>query len=451
MAPATLCAVQGDDYPGDVGPCGPDNLLHLAYGGAGGNDVINDQHTALQRCAYRISAFPVGLGFLAVEGVGHINAVLLGEGRGGYRGQGNSLVGGSENQIELNAGIDNRARVMTPKRGQSGARIEASGIEEVRAGATGLECELAETKHATIQGEFQKFTLVRLHSNRWMSRGIGLRYDTRTSWYEGDMRVISLNANGIRAAARKGFFDWLDKQSADVVCIQETKAQEHQLSDEVFRPGGFHCYYHDAEKKGYSGVAIYARQKPDRVIRGLGRADRGVKDWQEFDREGRYIEARFGGLSVVSLYLPSGSSSEERQAAKFRFLDLFMPYLMRLRRRRREYVLCGDWNIAHKPIDLKNWRANQKNSGFLPEERAWMDNLFGRAKYVDTFRRVNQEPEQYTWWSNRGRAWDNNVGWRIDYQVATPEIGGRVLGTSIYKDDRFSDHAPLIMDYAGGA
>jgi exodeoxyribonuclease-3 len=253
------------------------------------------------------------------------------------------------------------------------------------------------------------------------------------------MRIISLNANGIRAAARKGFFDWLPTTGADVVCIQETKAQEHQLGDPVFRPEGYHCYYFDAEKKGYSGVAVYARREPDSVIRGLG--------FDEFDREGRYIEARFGKLSVASLYLPSGSSSEERQAAKFRFLDQFMPRLKNLRRRRREYVLCGDWNIAHRQIDLKNWRSNQKNSGFLPEERAWMDELFGPRRYVDAFRVVNQEPDQYTWWSNRGRAWDKNVGWRIDYQVLTPGLGDRVRGASIYKDERFSDHAPLTIDY----
>ena len=253
------------------------------------------------------------------------------------------------------------------------------------------------------------------------------------------MRIISLNANGIRAAARKGFFDWLPTTGADVVCIQETKAQEHQLGDAVFRPEGYHCYYFDAEKKGYSGVAVYARREPDSVIRGLG--------FDEFDREGRYIEARFGKLSVASLYLPSGSSSEERQAAKFRFLDQFMPRLKNLRRRRREYVLCGDWNIAHRQIDLKNWRSNQKNSGFLPEERAWMDELFGPRRYVDAFRVVNQEPDQYTWWSNRGRAWDKNVGWRIDYQVLTPGLQDRVRGASIYKDERFSDHAPLTIDY----
>jgi len=252
-------------------------------------------------------------------------------------------------------------------------------------------------------------------------------------------RVISLNANGIRAAARKGFFDWMDKQSADVVCIQETKAQVHQLTDDCFQPAGYHCFYEDAVKKGYSGVAIYSRHEPTEVIRGFGE--------KEFDDEGRYLELRLGKISVVSVYLPSGLSGEERQAAKFRFLDAFEPHLEKLQALDSEYILCGDWNIAHKEIDLRNWKANRKNSGFLPEEREWMDKVFGPVNYVDAFREINPEPDQYTWWSNRGRAWDNNVGWRLDYQVVTPGLKDRVLTTDIYKAERFSDHAPLTMDY----
>jgi exodeoxyribonuclease-3 len=253
------------------------------------------------------------------------------------------------------------------------------------------------------------------------------------------MRIVTLNANGIRSAARKGFFDWMDGQDADVVCVQETKAQLEQLADPVFHPHGYHCYYVDAEKKGYSGVAIYSRRKPEQVVAGYGS--------REFDAEGRYVELQFKGLSVVSLYLPSGSSSEQRQQAKFRFLDEFMPYLRALKRRRRDYILCGDWNIAHRPIDLKNWRANQKNSGFLPEERAWLDRLFDEAGYVDGFREINAEPEQYTWWSNRGQAWQKNVGWRIDYQILSPRLRGSVNAAAIYKAQRFSDHAPLTVDY----
>ena len=253
------------------------------------------------------------------------------------------------------------------------------------------------------------------------------------------MRIITLNANGIRSAERKGFFAWMAKQDADVVCIQETKAQRDQLTDPVFHPTGYHCYYVDAEKKGYSGVAIYSRQKPQEIVAGYGS--------REFDAEGRYIEAKFKGLSVVSVYLPSGSSGEERQQAKFRFLAEFMPHLRGLVRRKRDYVLCGDWNIAHKEIDLKNWRSNQKNSGFLPEERAWMDELFGDARYVDAFREVDPRPEQYTWWSNRGQAWAKNVGWRIDYQVMSPGLRGCVARAGIYKAQRFSDHAPLVVDY----
>lgn len=253
-------------------------------------------------------------------------------------------------------------------------------------------------------------------------------------------RVITLNTNGIRSAARKGFFEWLAAQGADVVCLQETKAQEHQLEDDAFRPQGYHCYYEDAERKGYAGVALFSRERPRRVLRSFG--------MDESDAEGRYLEAQYDGLSVISLYLPSGSSGEHRQEAKFRFLDEFLPHLRKLRRRRREYIICGDWNIAHRKIDLKNWRSNQKNSGFLPEERAWLDEVFGKVGFVDAFRVVNEEPEQYTWWSNRGRAWEKNVGWRIDYQVVSPGLRDAVRRVDIYKDERYSDHAPLTIDYA---
>jgi len=232
-----------------------------------------------------------------------------------------------------------------------------------------------------------------------------------------------------------------------VVCIQETKAQESQLEADDFYPAGYHCYYFDAEKKGYSGVAIYARQKPDRIIRGLG------EGFEDMDAEGRFIQADFtredgSKRSVVSLYLPSGSSKEERQQIKFSFMDRFTDRLKAMRRQRREFVLCGDWNIVHKEIDIKNWKSNQKNSGCLPEERAWLDKVFGPLGFVDAFRVSNQEAGQYTWWSNRGQAWANNVGWRIDYQIVTPTLGDTIKDASIYRDERFSDHAPLIIDYA---
>jgi len=253
------------------------------------------------------------------------------------------------------------------------------------------------------------------------------------------MRIITLNVNGIRAAARKGFFDWLALQNADVVCLQETKAQAGQIDAPVFRPEGFQCHYLDAEKKGYSGVALYSKAGPDEVIQGLG--------WPDMDAEGRYLEARFGNLSVVTLYLPSGSSSEGRQTVKFSFLDRFMPFLDECAQSGRVYVFCGDWNIAHRNIDLKNWRSNQKNSGFLPEERAWMDGLFGTGSWVDAFRMACQDAEQYTWWSNRGQAWAKNVGWRIDYQIVSASLHDKIRAVSIYKDERFSDHAPLTIDY----
>jgi len=253
------------------------------------------------------------------------------------------------------------------------------------------------------------------------------------------VKVISVNVNGIRAAHRKGFFDWIQKEKADVICIQETKAQIDQLVDEILKPKGYHACFNDAVKKGYSGTAIYSKKKPDKITNKLG--------WEVADTEGRYLQADFGKLSVVSLYLPSGSSKEERQLLKYEFLDQFNLLLKKMRRQRREYIICGDWNIAHKEIDLKNWKANQKNSGFLPEERAWMDQLFDDVGMVDSFRVVNQEPDQYTWWSNRGQAWANNVGWRIDYQIVTPGLRDKIKSVLIYKDERFSDHAPLITNY----
>lgn len=253
------------------------------------------------------------------------------------------------------------------------------------------------------------------------------------------MRIISLNANGIRSAARKGFFDWLPSRRADVVCLQETRAQEHQLGEDILRPKGWFSVWHDAEKKGYSGVALYSRAEPDRVQIGFG--------WPDVDHEGRFIQADFGKLSIISLYLPSGTSGDARQAVKYDLMARMVPLLESFRRKRREYIICGDWNIAHKQIDIRNWRSNQKNSGFLPEERAWMDQLFGPLGFVDAFRVVDPSPDQYTWWSNRGRAWDNNVGWRIDYQVITPGLRDRVRKAAIYKAQRFSDHAPLTIDY----
>lgn len=253
------------------------------------------------------------------------------------------------------------------------------------------------------------------------------------------MRIITLNANGIRSAARKGMFEWLASQAADVICIQELKAQEADLQHPTFTMPGYHAYFHYAEKKGYSGVGIYTRHKPKSVVTGLG--------WEAADKEGRYVAIELDDLWVASIYLPSGTAGDHRQIVKFEFLKHFTEHLKNLKQQPHEYVICGDLNIAHKTIDLKNWKANQKHSGFLPEERAWMDQLLGELGFIDAFRVINQKADHYTWWSNRGRAWDNNVGWRIDYQIITPGLAGKIKSASIYKDQRFSDHAPLIMEY----
>ena len=253
------------------------------------------------------------------------------------------------------------------------------------------------------------------------------------------MRIITLNCNGIRAAARKGFFNWLATVDADIVCLQETKAQIDQLTDPIFHPDNFHSYYFDADKKGYAGTALYCRAKPLNITKGLG--------FEIADSEGRYLQADFNGLSVASLYLPSGSAGEERQARKLAFMGQYMQHMEMLRKDDREYIICGDWNICHKEIDLKNWKANKKNSGFLPEERQWLDELYYELGFIDAFRMVNQEADQYSWWSNRGQARAKNVGWRLDYHVISPGLQDKVLSAEIYTAQNFSDHAPVILDY----
>jgi exodeoxyribonuclease-3 len=259
------------------------------------------------------------------------------------------------------------------------------------------------------------------------------------------LRIITANLNGIRSAASKGFFDWLAAQDADVVCLQELKAQEADMSAQMLAPGGMYGHFHYAEKKGYSGVGIYSRLAPVKVTSGIC--------VEEFDIEGRYIQADFelasGLLSVVSIYLPSGSSSEERQQAKFRFMAEFAPKMKALLESGRHVVLCADWNIAPCAIDLKNWKSNQKNSGFLPEERAWMAARLAEG-WGDAYRLLHPDAtdECYTWWSNRGQAWAKNVGWRLDYQLVTPSMVSAVRAASVFKAQRFSDHSPLIVDYA---
>ena len=253
------------------------------------------------------------------------------------------------------------------------------------------------------------------------------------------MRIITLNCNGIRAAARKGLFNWLATVDADIVCLQETKAQIDQLTDPIFHPDNFHSYYFDAERKGYAGTALYCRAKPLKITKGLG--------FEIADSEGRYLQADFNGLSVASLYLPSGSAGEERQARKLAFMGQFMQHMKMLRNDDREYIICGDWNICHKEIDLKNWKANKKNSGFLPEERQWLDELYYELGFIDAFRLVKQEADQYSWWSNRGQARAKNVGWRLDYHVISSGLRNKVMSAEIYTDQNFSDHAPVILDY----
>lgn len=252
------------------------------------------------------------------------------------------------------------------------------------------------------------------------------------------LRIISANVNGIRSAAKKGFVDYLARADADIVCVQELKAQEADLDASLRQPNGMYGFLHCAEKRGYSGVAIYSKKAPDNVQYGFG--------LPEFDAEGRFIRADFGALTAISLYLPSGSSSEDRQAVKYRLMEAFMPMLKDLLAEQRQIVICGDWNIAHQNIDIKNWKGNLKNSGFLPEERAWLSEVI-ESGWIDLWRTLYPQEAGYTWWSNRGLAYANNVGWRIDYQMASASLASCAQSAHIYKEEKFSDHAPLVVDY----
>ena len=255
------------------------------------------------------------------------------------------------------------------------------------------------------------------------------------------MQIITLNLNGIRAANRKDFFPWLKEQNADYICLQELKAQETDLSLEMKSPFEYKGYFSFAIKKGYSGVGIYTKYKPLKVTKHLG--------IPELDDEGRYIELEFKNLIIISIYLPSGSSGEERQTFKYKVLDKIYKVFKDKINLGKDIIVCGDFNIAHHEKDLKNFKGNKKNSGFLPDEREWLTKLFTKGRWTDVYRILHPEEGEgsYTWWSNRGQAWLKNVGWRIDYQISNYENAIRAKKAYVYKDERFSDHAPLIIEY----
>ena len=253
------------------------------------------------------------------------------------------------------------------------------------------------------------------------------------------MRIITCNVNGLRAAHGKGFTAWMLAQKPDICCLQEIKARESDLPPELLAPKGLHAFFHPAEKRGYSGVAVYAKRQPHNVTIGLG--------IPEFDVQGRFLQADFGELSVVSLYMPSGTMGEEAQARKYKFMERFLPRLEAMRACGREFVVCGDWNIAHREIDVKNWRTNQTTTGFLPPEREWLTRVLEEHGFVDVFRKVDPSPDRFTWWTEFGNARARNVGWRIDYQIATPGIAKKARKAGIYMDEVFSDHAPVVIEY----
>lgn len=252
------------------------------------------------------------------------------------------------------------------------------------------------------------------------------------------MKIISINVNGIRSAANKGLFAWLEQENPDIICFQEIKCDLDKIPQELIKWNNYHTEFYSAQKSGYSGVAIFSKIKPHNIIYGINN--------DEFDYEGRSIQFDYSDFSVISLYLPSGSSGPDKQIKKFKFMQYYQEYLQNILNSKKNFIICGDWNIAHNEIDLKNWKGNLKNSGFLPEERQWINSLF-EAGFIDVWRKLYPSEPGYTWWSNRGQAYAKNVGWRIDYQIVTPQISTTAVNASIYKQTKFSDHAPLIMQY----
>ena len=253
------------------------------------------------------------------------------------------------------------------------------------------------------------------------------------------IKVITVNLNGIRSAGKKNFFAWVVAQQADLICIQEVRATEKQLNDPAFHLDGYTVYSSHAQKSGYSGVAIYCKNPPKNIISGLG--------WPIADDEGRYIQLDFENFKIANIYIPSGTSGDLRQSIKYDFLKLYQEILAKQIQESIPYIICGDFNIAHRNIDIKNWRTNQKHSGFLPEERAWLDLIFDQIGFIDVYRFKNPDKIEYTWWSNFANSWNNNVGWRIDYQIASPQLKNKIISTEIYRQEKFSDHAPLIIEY----
>lgn len=255
-----------------------------------------------------------------------------------------------------------------------------------------------------------------------------------------DLRIISYNVNGIRAAVRKGFIKWLETDPADIICIQELKAHECDIDKDAIEAAGYRPHLYCADKKGYSGVGILTRLNPDKMVFG--------HDNEQSDLEGRVLRADYGDLTVISVYFPSGTTGEQRQSYKYQWLDEFLDYLNELKKTRSKLIICGDYNIAHKEIDLFNPKGNQKTSGFLPEERAWFDRFLSHG-FVDTLRQVTQEPHKYSWWSvMRPSTRLNNRGWRIDYITVTENLKEMILDADVFPEVKHSDHCPVYLKLA---
>src|SRR5690606_15191507 len=402
------------------------------------------QHAPGQRRADQGAAFAVILGFLAVETPGQIALVMFGQRDRRGRRQRNAFIGRAEDHIELDATVDNGRRIETSQLGQGRAAVEQTGIEEIGAGAPGFQSELTKAQNPALDGEADELALIRLHEENsrktlisLIARSLG--YHTHTSFQGPFMRIISVNVNGIQAAAQRGLLSWLQAQNADVICLQDTRASVVELDDPAYQLDGYFLYACDAEIPEQGGVALYSRLQPKAIIMGLG--------FETADRYGRYLQADFDKVSISSLLLPTGRGGDEELNQKFKFMDDFAHYLDKQRRKRREYLYCGSLHVAHQKLDVKNWRDCQQEVGFLAPERAWLDEIFGTMGYVDALREVTREGDLYSWWSDTEQAQLLNLGWRFDYQILTSGLRRFVRSARLPRQPRFSQHSALIVDY----
>lgn len=440
LALTTFLTVEADGHRGQLRPGCLDKFDHLAHGCAGGNDIVDHQYAPGQWRPYEHTSLAVILRLLAVVGKGYVEVVVIGEGHSGHAGQRNTLVGRPQQHIEFDTGVDDTSSIEAAQGCEGRAAVEGASVEEIGALAPGLECEIAKAQHIVAPRQTDEFLLVSLHACSESSCGVSAVFWHLTFMYHSasleqgwGMRVISFSADGVREAAQNGFFEWVLKQDADFICIQDLRCSEYDLTEDRFFPSEYNAYFFDDVNGKENGVAIYCRQLPKAIMTGLGFTD--------YDMQGRYIQADYGDISVGCLLAPQARDGEE-QESKDRFFELLGSHLQKVRNKRRRFIIAGNWQLARAPIDVQEADDNESISGFLPQEQQWLTELLDSG-YKDAFRSVSSDDDAFTFWPETV----GEDGWRVDLQIISEELEHSVEHGAVYTGAQFSRHAPLIMDY----